>query len=130
MAEPKTASTTIYNQADGPRSIIGSDGAVHVIAPKGSTDGEFHQAELDALHPDLTTDKPKGDAAAATGPAGDDGADNQARAIEELATDLARGHDLESLKVMAKADDVTIPKNAGPDQLALAIAQKRLGENK
>lgn len=128
MADKKSATQTIYNTADGPRSIMGADGTAVVIPAGGSADFEPAQGELDSLHPDLTTTKPKNAAEpAASGPSGDATADQQAKAVEELATDLVKGNDADALAKLAKAEKVTVADDATPEQTAIAIAQKRLG---
>jgi hypothetical protein len=133
MAEPKTVTKTVYNTADGPRSIALSDGGTTVIQAGGSAEVTVFESELGkGGHPDLTTTAPKGDAGRASGSQATDSsqtADQQAKAIEELATDLAKGNSPEELAKLAKAEDVSVAKDASPDQIALAIAQKRLGAN-
>lgn len=134
MADPKKSTTTLYNTGEGPRSVALADGSTRVIAAGDSAEVEVFSAELDALHPDLSEDAPKPAPARSTEPpAGstntDATADDQARRIEELATDLEKGHSLDELKAAAEADEVKVAKNATAPQIALAIAQKRLGAN-
>lgn len=133
MADVKTVRKTVFNTADGPRSIVDSDGNTRVIGPGDSTEATFTQGELDNLHPDLSTTAPKPAPAPEPAPAGstntDATADDQARAIEELATSLANANDIPALQAMAKADKVKFETDDNKDQLALKIAQKRLGAN-
>lgn len=126
-----TKSATLYNTGDGPRSVIDADGTAHIVAPGASMKADFTAGELADLHPDLTTTKPKETSAAepvGSAPA-DQTADEQARAIEEMATTLVKEKTPEELARDAKALDLTVDKDASPDQLALAIAQNRLGSN-
>jgi hypothetical protein len=130
MTARKTA--TLYNTADGPRGIHNADGGLEVAPAGGSVTAEFTAGELADLHPDFTTTKPKGspDSASPAGSgAGDQTADDQARAVEELASDLVKGKTLEELQTDAKALDLSVAKDAKPEELALAIAQKKLGSN-
>jgi hypothetical protein len=137
MADDNAPVTKIvYNTSDGPRSIISHDGSAMVIPAGGSAEVSARPGEFgDDMHPDLTTTKPKAAraAAASEAPAGstntDATADEKAKAIEELATQLVNGHDLKGLQAAAKADDVSYGKDDSPEQIALAIAQKRLGAN-
>lgn len=128
MAEPKNARKTIYNTADGPRSVIGSDGMAHVVPAGGSVEGEFSSGELGALHPDLTTTKPKDapEAAPAPGTNPDATADAQAKAVEELATQLDNGNTRPELLKLAEAEKVEVESDDNKAQLALKIAQARL----
>jgi hypothetical protein len=132
MADPKPVKTTLYNHSDGPRSVATTDGQATVIPAGGSADVEVHQGEMDDLHPDLSEDAPKAAKGKSGSPAVDASqtADLQAKAIEELATDLVKGNDLKALQALAKAEKADAADNDSPEQLALAIAQKRLGENK
>src|SRR3954464_5196572 len=109
MADVKTTEKTLYNTSDGPRSVVDSDGSVHVVRPGDSVTATFTSGELDDLHPDLSTSKPKAsDAGPASGEPvgsapGDQTADDKARAIEELATQLERGNTRDALLDIAKA---------------------------
>ena len=138
---PTKVKTTLYNIGEGPRSVALGDGTTRVIPAGGEADVEVFQGELDDLHPDLSEDKPKPEgsgrrARAERAPAAgstntDQTADEKARAIEELATQLEQGHSLEELQKVAKNEKAKAEggDDATAAQLALAIAQKRLGAN-
>lgn len=124
---------TLYNTADGPRSVIDADGNARVVGPGDSVTADFTAGELGSLHPDLSTSKPK-DAPEAPSESpstpSDQTADEQAHAIEELATTLQNGNTRDELLAMADAEKVAIETDDNKAQLALKIAQARLGENK
>jgi hypothetical protein len=132
MADPKFVKKTVYNTSSGPRSIHVEDGTQTIIQPGGSAEVSVLKAELDDLHPDLSTSKPKARTATDAGePVGsspeDQVADLMARRVEELATTIKASHSDAELAAQAKTEKVSVAKDATSEQIALAMAQNRLG---
>lgn len=135
MAEPKKTKRNLYNSGAGPRTFHDAEGNARTLRPGEEWSGPVLDAEWKDLSADLTTPRPKAEAAAGEGgeAGGGSGGTSEADAaalasrIQNDAEALVKANEEAELRTIAEKEKVDVKADDDKNDIALKIVRKRLG---